>query len=125
VSLSPVPLRGSSLFRIEGDLAGRELLGPLQVPSMINMEILTNTVVQVGVNVAGFPFSVVPLSSSGSKTADQRAIELAKTARFKPLSRSGPTALATPWALTWGKIIFQWHTVEVPATDGPDAKPQP
>jgi len=125
VALAPVPLRANSTFRIEGDLTGRELLRPLEVPSMPNTEILTNTVVQIGVNAAGFTFSAVPLSSSGSKTADQRAVELAKAARFKPLARSGPMASADRWALTWGKIIFQWHTVEVPATGDPLAKPQP
>jgi len=125
VALAPVPLRANSTFRLEGDLVGRGLMRPLEVHSITNTEILTNTVVQVGVNAAGFTFSAVPLASSGSRTADQRAIELAKSARFHPLARSGPGASDNHGGLTWGKIIFQWHTVEVPATNSPAAKAQP
>ena len=74
----------------------------------------------------GFTFSPpVVLSSSGSKTADQRALDLAKAARFKPVARPGPASPGRPPALTWGKLIFQWHTVELSATNSPAAKSPP
>src|SRR5205814_1308130 len=126
VTAAPVPLREKSTFRIEGDLAGRELVAPLEVPSIPHTDILKNTVVQLGVSPLGFTFSPpVVLSSSGSKTADQRALDLAKAARFKPVARAGPATPGSPSALTWGKLIFQWHTVELSATNSPSAKSPP
>jgi hypothetical protein len=44
--------------------------------------------------------------------ADQRALELAGTLRFAPSSR-----------LTFGKLIFNWHTVPPAATNAPAAAP--
>jgi len=126
MAAAPVPLREKSSFRIEGDLAGRELVAPLEIPSIPHTDILKNTVVQVGVSPLGFTFSPpVVLSSSGSKTADQRALDLAKSARFKPVPRTGPASASGPPALTWGKFIFQWHTVELSATNSPAAQSPP
>ena len=44
--------------------------------------------------------------------ADQRALELARAARFAPSSR-----------LTIGRMIFNWHTVPPPDTNAPAASP--
>src|SRR6185369_16911410 len=46
VAPSPVPMRRKSTFRITGDLARRDLLAPLEVSSIANTNILTNTVIQ-------------------------------------------------------------------------------
>ncbi|PYM11838.1 MAG: hypothetical protein DME18_12880 [Verrucomicrobia bacterium] len=125
VAVSPVPMPAKSTFRIEGDLAGRELLTPLEVPAIQHTDVLTNTVIQVCVAQPGFTFSPVVIRSSGSKEADQKAYDLVKTARFKPVARTDSTASRNPSALTWGKIIFQWHTLEMPATNGAVARPSP
>jgi len=125
VPLSPVPLRVKSTFRIEGDLARRELATPLEIPSLPHGDILTNTVVQVCVGQAGLVFSPVPLSSSGSKTADQTALDLVKAIRFTSVAPSDSSSSRDRTALTWGKIIFQWHTLELTATNGPAARHPP
>ena len=125
VGFSPVPMPATSTFRIEGDLAKRELLTPLEVRPIPHTDILTNTVVQVCVGQAGLVFSPVPLSSSGSRTADQTALDLVKAIRFTPVAPSDSSSSSDRTALTWGKIIFQWHTLELAATNGPAARPPP
>ncbi|HEY4952387.1 MAG TPA: hypothetical protein VII71_03270, partial [Verrucomicrobiae bacterium] len=44
--------------------------------------------------------------------ADQRALVLARTVRFAPSTH-----------LTFGRLIFNWHTVPVSATNAPDISP--
>ncbi len=114
VAVSPVPLPVKSTFRIEGDLTKRELLSRVEVPSMSHSDVLTNTVVQVAVNRPGFVFfPPIVLGSSGSKAADERALDLAAAIRFKPVAPADPVSSRNPSALTWGTIVFQWHTVEM------------
>jgi len=125
VTVPPLPLPARSSFRLEGDLAKRELLAPLELRSIPHKEILTDTVVQVCVSPLGAPFAAVPLSSSGSPEADRLALELVKSIRFKPLGAGNSTSPRNQAAFTWGKIIFQWHTLEMPATNAPAAKPPP
>jgi len=123
VAVAPVPVLANSTFRIEGDLAGRDLLTSLEVPSFAHTDILSNTVVQVCVGPLGFTFSTVVISSSGSRNADQRALELAKSARFRPEPAATSSSAPGSNALTCGRILFQWHTLEMPATDNPAGKP--
>jgi len=125
VSVPPLPLPARSSLRLEGDLAARELLAPLELRSIPHKEILTDTVVQVCVSPLGVTFAPVPLSSSGSPEADRLALELVKSIRFKPLAAGNSTSPRSQAAFTWGKIIFQWHTLEMPATNAPAAKPPP
>jgi len=125
VTVPPLPLPVRSNLRLEGDLAKRELLTPLELQSITNTDILTDTVVQVCVSPLGVPFAPVPLSSSGSLEADREALELVKSVRFKPLATGNSTSPRSPTAFTWGKIVFQWHTVEMPATNAPAVKPPP
>ena len=125
VKVPPLPLPARSNFRLEGDLAKRELLAPLELRSIPHTEILADTVVQVCVSPLGVPFSPVPLSSSGSPEADRQALELVKSIRFKPLATSNSTSPRSQSAFTWGKIIFRWHTLEMPATNAPAAQPPP
>jgi hypothetical protein len=125
VTALPLPLPARSNFRLEGDLAERVLLAPLELPSVSHTEILTDTVVQVCVGPLGVPFSPVPLSSSGSPEADRQALELVKSVRFRPLATGNSTSPRSQAAFTWGKIIFQWHTLEKPATNAPAVGPPP
>jgi len=115
--LSPVnppaiPLPTRSFVRVEGELARRELCSSVEIPPVPHTDLLTNTVVQVGVNRSGLVLCRAVLSGSGSKAADQQAHDLAKTIRFNPLGLANPDQ---PHSLTWGRLVFQWHTVEPPA----------
>lgn len=119
VNPPPIPLRTNSSFRIEGELARRKLLTRVEVPSIAHTDILTNTVVQLGVNPSGYPFPPIFLNSSGSKAADQEALKLAKSMRFKPLGPADGNGPRSATALMWGKVVFEWHTLELAATNAP------
>jgi hypothetical protein len=110
------PAATQSRLRVEGQIANRSLLSPPALPSWPHGEILSNTVVQVAVDPDGMTFSPVLLSHSGLREADVLALNWAGHARFRPLSRetriregAGP--------LTWGKLVFQWHTLPLPQTN--------
>ena len=125
VTVPPLPLPAKSSFRLEGDLTERELVVPVELPSVPHNEILTETVVQVCVSPFGVPFSPVPLGSSGSPDADRQALELVKAVRFKPLATGNVDSPRSQAAFTCGNMIFQWHTVEISATNAPAAKSRP
>lgn len=114
------PLPDRSRLRVEDQLAGRLLLTPFQLPDPVNAEILTNTVIQMVVDSTGRPRSLTLLSSSGLSSADDEAVRFARTIRFAPLpdveteSDASPAALAR---LAWGTLIFDWHTLPLPATN--------
>ncbi|MGA9776799.1 MAG: hypothetical protein WBS33_00855 [Verrucomicrobiia bacterium] len=101
----------TSTLRIEGDIARRPLLTPMKLPSWPYADVIAPSKVQVLVNAAGEVVSAVLLPSNNSvevhdAEADQRALELARAARFAPASD-----------LTFGKLIFHWRTVPPPATN--------
>jgi TonB family protein len=116
-----------SSLRVEGKLAARHLLSEIELPSWPHTDLLTSSAVQVLVDADGQTISATLLSSSGSKEADQHALDLAKTARFNSLRGSGTAPLTkTLEPLRWGKLIFEWHTVPMPpsrATGTPPANP--
>ena len=118
-----------SALRVTGDLAERRLLTTLELPSRPGADLLTNSVVQLLVDTAGNVLSHKLLrSDSGAKDrdqqeADQRALELAKAARFSPLPPSGKAAASPLGRLSLGTLIFEWHTVPRAATNAPTANP--
>jgi len=104
---------GTSTLRIEGDLARRPLLTPVKLPAWPYADVIAPSKVQVLVNAAGQVASAVLLLSNNSgevhdAAADQRALELARAARFAPAP-----------GLTIGNLIFDWCTVTPPATNAP------
>ena len=110
------PLPQSSRLRLEGALATRPLVAPLGLRSWANTELLDSTVVRAAVDADGFILSAIILGECGSREADLHALKLANQARFRPLPRaardrtgSGPVA--------WGKLVFQWHTLPLAATN--------
>lgn len=106
-----VRLPQASRFRLSGDLARRRLLTAPSLRSWPSPELLTNSVVQLVIDAAGLPVSFTLLAGSGSKEADQFALARARASRFEPLSRPGkPPA---PGDLSWGELIFEWHTTPV------------
>jgi len=113
-----------STWRVEGDLAGRRLRSQFELPSWPASDILRESKVQVVVDADGQTQSATLLSSSGSKEADARALDLAKSAEWEPLPGRGLHRSTTGLApLSWGQLVFSWHTVPLPATNSPSAKP--
>jgi hypothetical protein len=103
----------TSTLRIEGDIARRPLLTPIKLPLVPYTDVIGPSKVQVLVNAAGEVVSAVLLPSNNSgevhdADADQRALELARAARFAPAAD-----------LTIGRLIFNWCTVPPPATNAP------
>jgi hypothetical protein len=87
----------------------------MNLPSWPYADVIAPSCVQVLVNAAGEVVSttLLPLdnrseAASRYDAADQRALDLARTARFAPAPR-----------LTIGRLIFNWHTVPPPATNAP------
>jgi TonB family protein len=90
----------TSTMQIEGELAPRQLPAPISLTNWPFADVLSPCVVQVLVDAAGNVVSTVVLKSSDYKDADDKALELARTLRFKPAA-----------SLTIGQVTFNWHTV--------------
>ncbi len=122
----PLPLAlDRSRLRIEGELARRPLLTPLDLPPWQHNELLTNTVVQMLVDAQGRPFSPTLLHGSGLPKADDYALAQSRTLRFGPPSPGAqqPPPLPVPLAhLTWGWLVFEWHTLPLQPTNAPALK---
>jgi TonB family protein len=117
-----LPTRSS--LNIEGAVAGRALLTPLELPSWPDTDVLQPTVVRVIVDAAGDVVSAAPVASSGLAAADDEALALARAAQFAPLPDAEKTRLTHPQAgLSWGRLIFQWHAVPLPPAEEPSATP--
>jgi len=114
-----------STLRLEGRLAQRRLITPLALLSPTNLDILNNSVVQIVVDAEGRPVSPPTLlSRSGSEKADQDALDATKAARFEPIRRNPADTTLNPAAdLTWGRMIFQWHTLPQPPANAPPPGP--
>lgn len=113
-----------SVLRIEGDLALRTLVNPPLLPSWPGSDLLASSEVQVLVDAAGNVISVSLLPpGSGSKEADQRALTLAKPAKFAAVAREIGSATKPVNQWTRGKMIFQWRTEPLPLTNAPPSSP--
>ena len=109
----------NSTLRIEGDLAQRRLLTPIDLPSLSYPDVIAPSKVQALVDAAGNVVSAVLLPSDNAVEAagradagDTNALQIARTLRFAPASH-----------LTVGKLIFTWRTVPLPATNAPARRP--
>ncbi|HEY3931505.1 MAG TPA: hypothetical protein VGM58_03960 [Verrucomicrobiae bacterium] len=112
-------LAQNSTLQIEGALAQRRLFNQINLPSLPYNDVIAPSVVQALVDAGGNVVSAVLLPSENSleaashyDAADQRALEIARTMRFAPSAR-----------LTFGKLIFNWHTVSLATTNSPAASP--
>lgn len=112
------PLPTQTTLRFEGELAGRELLAPVALKSWPVADVLAASEVRVLVDTAGKVVSALLLASCGLAEADQRAVEVARAARFVPLAAGEPERRPAAFAnVAAGKMIFQWHTgAPVPET---------
>jgi len=117
VSIPTGRLQTRSLVRVEGDLASRPLARPLELPSWETTDVLQPSTVQVLVRGDGSVVSATLLTRSGLPAADQRALDLARAARFAPLASP-----ADAQRFQWGQFVFVWHALEpapAPATPPP------
>lgn len=107
-SLSNPPPR--SLFFVEGGLIGRPLLGAPALPLQFGTDVLSNSVVQIGVQADGYPVSARIVRGSGRRDADLTALQIANSVRFAPRKEN---------SVQWGELVFQWFTAEPPSTNAP------
>lgn len=130
------PIAQQSTLQIEGGLASRRLLNPVKLPSWQDTDIDAPSVVQVLVNASGNVVSAALLPqeimSQGSswepslahnREADRWAVEAARSLRFTPLPSDGTGGLDSPGRLAIGQLIFDWQTVPVTNTNGPELVP--
>ncbi len=113
------PVSQRSTLKLADGLAQRRLLNPPALPSWPAADLLTNNVAQVLVDADGQVISaklVFTPPGSGSAAADHWALTAARNARFDP-QRAGAEKLAL------GLMIFEWHTVPLPATNSPATIP--
>jgi hypothetical protein len=118
-ALPPVePILMPSTVSVEGDLARRPLLSHLDLPVWTNTDLLSNSVVELTVDARGYAISAALLS--GSHEVDQRALELARHARFAPapVAGFGPKP-SSNMGLTIGTLIFHWRTAPPVSTNAP------
>ena len=74
------------------------------------------------INPQGRPVSFTLLSSGGLSSADDNALNFARSLRFDPLpgSETEPDwSASTLTQLTWGTLLFSWHAQPPPATNAP------
>jgi hypothetical protein len=118
-------LTGDSTQQLEGGLAQRRLLAPPELKSWPNPDVLTSSVVQVFVDDEGRLVSPPTLlSRSGSDEADADALKQARAARFEPVNREPVEGVPSPMVhLTWGRMIFRWHTIPAPPASTPAGNP--
>jgi TonB family protein len=117
-SVPRLPLAGETRVRLEGGEGDWEWAVPFAVPSVAHSNVLSETVVQVTTDPSGQVFSAVVLRSSGSKSADQRALALVKAARFR-VSRGG--RMDRSW--NWARVIFEWQTLAPGQSSGEGSAP--
>lgn len=124
-SVATPPASGSTL-QMEGDIAHRPLLNPLDLPSWPYADVIAPSVVQVLVDAQGNVVSATLLPPENflgtppvrDADADQRAVELARTVHFAPLASNSAGSPAAPLAsVAVGRLIFNWQTVPVTTTN--------
>jgi TonB family protein len=115
VKAAPEPTLTRSELRVEGDVAIRPLLTLTALPPVANSELLENSVVRIVVDAPGWVRSQALLATSGSRHADQLALDMARSLRFQPLPAGDSAGTTSVPAITRGELVFQWHTL--PATN--------
>jgi hypothetical protein len=127
--IAPLPdLPARSTLVVEGELARRPLLSVFKLESWPAGDILSNTVVQIGVDQDGTVFSAVlpdgPKDSKEGKAVDAYALNLARTAHFQPLPRTDfDRPDRSDSGLQWGRLVFHWRTIPLLATNSTVANP--
>ncbi len=101
-----------SVLRILGDLRGRRLLNPCELPPWPSAELLTNSIIEVAVQADGSAFSAKLLSKSGSNEADEYALSVSRKVRFQSAPMDlGNESFASAPDLLWAQLVFTWKTL--------------
>jgi hypothetical protein len=115
------PLPSASTLRLRGELARLAWLNPSPLPDWPTAGLIAPSKVQVVVDTAGRVLSAVLLppdygldQAVRDDAADQRALQMARSARFSPAPQ-----------LLVGQMIFNWHAVPLPlaVTNAPSRAP--
>lgn len=109
-----------SVVRVEGSPPLPNLLNPMQLPAWppkmlgpTDTDLVTNSVVEIMIGGEGRPVSWTLLAGSGSRSADDFALNQARNARFKvqePIVSQGPASLEALSQLRWCRLVFEWQT---------------
>lgn len=95
----------NSTMQVEGELALRQWPSNIPLTNWPYADVLASSEVRILVNHFGNVISTILLKSSGYDPADQRALEIARTLRFRPAPD-----------IVFGKIRFTWQTVAPSST---------
>jgi TonB family protein len=98
-----------SELRVDG-LEGRRLLNEPVLAAQVHGDVLSRTVVEALVGADGLVISGRILENSGSARADADAMALTRRTRFSPKP-------GTNQAPELGKLIFQWHALDLSQTN--------
>ena len=110
VRVPDLPVMTNTVVRIEGPVAARQLVAAPTLPSAVHADVLRWTVVLISVNGEGVVEGAAVASESGSKAADDRAVELARQFAFAPAAiREVAVRDAAP--PTIGRLVFTWHVI--------------
>jgi hypothetical protein len=108
-------LEQNTTIQVTGNLAQRWLTNQISLPSLVHPDVVAPSRVQVLVDAAGDVVSAVSLPAESGLEAEGRwydaetnATAIARTLRFTP-----------SLGLTFGQIIFHWHTVPAATTNAP------
>lgn len=111
-----------SLLQIQGPLAGRLLSSAADLPAFSLDRPLNKTVIHVAVDAKGKVISARLWESSGLPNADAKALQYAKSMRFRPLPPREEDQ-SPDFSLTWSFLIFEWATMDVPSSSSAPATP--
>ena len=112
------PVLTQTIARVEGDLAPRKIVRQPPLPSVTNVDVLRATTVTISVNGDGLVESASVSGDSGSKEADQEALQAARVFEFEPLAVRDARARAAA-APVIGRLVFTWNVVAPPPGRGP------
>ena len=120
--IAPPP--GASRLRIEGELAQRRLLVPLQLPTLTNSDLLIPSVVQLVVDARGRTVSavVLPPGNAAANDSDRLALALAREARFEPRNTTANSTSPSS-GLSIGTLTFEWQTILQASSNSPPSQP--
>lgn len=112
-------LATQSEFSVEGDLARWRPQWNEPLPLIAQIEFITNSVVEILTDAKGRLLSHTLLSSSGSRVADELALERARQVRWRRASTNDVDAAGATTGRLRGRMVFHWLTA--PATNPPTA----
>jgi hypothetical protein len=110
------PIVQQSRLSYEGELAARSLPLPIPLRSWPRTELLSNSIIRTAIDSDGRSLFPALIAECGLPEADRLALKLAAQIRFRPLPHDARDSTKVG-PLAWGKLIFEWHTAPVSATN--------